>query len=136
MLASLYMLDVNTSRAVALVRSLTEPLVYSALLRLELLNALSLAIFRGDQTQGQADAARENIEADVRGRVLVPTSIRWQAAFRRAAAIARNRTPSVGSRSFDILHIACAEQLQITEFVTFDQRQQSLAALLGIRVRP
>lgn len=130
------MLDVNTSRAVALVRSLTEPLVYSALLRLELLNALSLAIFRGDQTQGQAGAARENIAADVRGRVLVPTSIRWQAAFRLAAAIAWDQTPSVGGRSFDILHIACAEQLQITEFVTFDQRQRSLATRLGIRVRP
>jgi predicted nucleic acid-binding protein len=134
-LASLHMLDVNTSRAVALVRSLTEPLVYSALIRLELLNALSLAVFRGDQTQGQAEAARQNIEADVRARLLVPTSIHWQAAFRRAAVIARNETPTIGGRSFDILHIASAEQLQIAEFVTFDHRQKNLAAQLGFRVR-
>ena len=135
-LVSLYMLDANTPRAVPLIRSLTQPLIYSALHRLEIRNAFSLAVFRGHQTQGQADAAWQNLEADLRARVLVPTSIRWHAAFRRAAAIAASETPTLGSRSFDILHVACAEQLHAAEFLTFDRRQHRLAAYVGFLVRP
>ena len=135
-LVSLYMLDANTPRAVPLVRSLTQPLVYSALHRLEIRNAFSLAVFRGHQTQAQANAAWQNLEADFRARVLVPISIRWHAALRRAAAIAATETPTLGSRSFDILHVACAGQLGATEFLTFDQRQHRLATQLGFTVKP
>jgi len=135
-LVSLYMFDANTPRAVPLIRSLTQPLVYSPLHRLEIRNAFSLAIFRGRQTQAQADAAWQNLEADLQARVLVPASIRWHAALRRAAAIAASETPTTGNRSFDILHIACAEQLHATKFLTFDQRQHGLAARMGFGVRP
>ncbi len=135
-LVSLYLLDTNTPRAVPLIRSLTEPLVYSALHRLEIRNAFSLAVFRGHQTQAQADAARQNLEFDLRARVLVPTAIRWPAALRRAAEIAASETPTLGSRSFDILHVACAEQLQANDLLTFDHRQHRLAARVGFFVRP
>ena len=86
-------------RAVPLVRSLPQPLVYSALHRLEIRNAFSLAVFRGHQTQAQAGAAWQNLEADLHGRVLVPISIGWHAALRHAAAIATSETPTLGSRS-------------------------------------
>jgi predicted nucleic acid-binding protein len=135
-LASLYMLDANTQRAIPLLRSVAQPLVYSALHRLELRNAFALAIFRGHQTQAQSDAAWRNLEADLRVRVLVPVSIRWPAAFRRSAEFARSETATLGSRSFDILHVASAEQIHATHFVTFDQRQHSLASRLGLSVEP
>src|SRR5687768_1744358 len=99
-LVSLYMLDANTPRAVPLVRALTEPLFYSALHRLEVRNAFSLAVFRRHQTQPQAEAAWENLETDLRMRVLIPISIQWQAALRRAAAMALTHTPTLGNRSF------------------------------------
>jgi len=130
------MRDANTSRAVQLARSLSQPLVYSALHRLEIRNAFSLAIFRGHQTQMQAAAAWRNLEADLRARILVPTSIRWSAALRRAAAIAEGETPSIGSRSFDILHVACAEQAHTNQFLTFDRRQHDLAIRVGLVVGP
>lgn len=135
-LVSLYMLDANTPRAVPLIRSLTPPLVYSALHRLEIQNAFSLAVFRGHQIPAQADAAWKNLEADLRAGLLVPTSIGWHAGLRRAAAIATSEVPTLGARSFDILHVACAMQLGATEFLTFDQRQHSLATRMGFIVRP
>jgi predicted nucleic acid-binding protein len=135
-LVSLYMPDANTPRAVPLIHSLTQPLLYSALHRLEIRNALSLAVFRGHQTQAQAGAAWQNLEADLRARVLVPVSIGWHAALRRAAAIATKETPILGARSFDILHVACAEQIHATEFLTLDQRQNGLATKVGLAVRP
>jgi predicted nucleic acid-binding protein len=130
------MLDVNTSRAAQLVRSLPRPLVYSALHRLEIRNAFSLAVFRGHQTEAQVVVAWRNLEADLKARVLLPVSIRWHAAFRRAAQIASRETPQLGSRSFDILHIACAEQISAKEFLTFDQRQRRMAEVVGFQVRP
>jgi predicted nucleic acid-binding protein len=135
-LVSLYMLDANTPRAVPLIRSLTQPLVYSALHRLEIRNAFSLAVFRGHQTPAQAAAAWQNLEADLRTGVIVPISIRWHAALRRSAAIAASETPTLGSRSFDILHVACAEQIGAIGFITFDQRQHSLATHVGFAVSP
>ena len=135
-LVSLYMLDANTPRAIPLIRSLTQPLVYSALHRLEIRNAFSLAVFRGHQTSAQADAAWQNLEVDLRARVLVPIAIRWHAALRHAASIATSETPTLGGRSFDILHVACAEQLHATEFLTFDGRQHKLATRVGLLVRP
>ncbi|HVE90045.1 MAG TPA: type II toxin-antitoxin system VapC family toxin [Burkholderiaceae bacterium] len=135
-LASLYMQDANTPRAVALVRSLTQPLFYCALHRLEIRNAFALALFRGEQTQTQADAAWQNVEADLKAQVLVPVPVQWSAALRRSAEIAWAETPTLGSRSADILHVACAEQLRAIDFLSFDQRQRALAARLGFSVQP
>jgi predicted nucleic acid-binding protein len=135
-LASLYMLDANTPQAISLLRSIAQPLVYSALHRLELHNALAPASFRGHQTQAQSDAAWRNVQVDLQARILFPVQIRWHAAFRRAASLARLETPSSGNRSLDILHIACAEQLGATTFLTFDRRQQNLCTRVGLAVRP
>jgi len=135
-LVSLHMLDANTHRAIPLIQSYGEPIAYSALHRLELRNAFSLAIFRGHQTEAQAKAAWLNVEADLHARILIPVSISWHAALRRAARIAANETPTLGSRSFDILHVASAEQLRISTFLTFDQRQLGLATRVGLAVKP
>lgn len=64
-LASLYLRDTNTARAVALVRSLSQPLFYCALHRLEVRNAFALAVFRRHKTQAQADAAWRSLDVDL-----------------------------------------------------------------------
>jgi predicted nucleic acid-binding protein len=136
-LVSLYMLDANTSRAIPLVRSLANVLAYTALIRLEIRSAFSLAVFRGHQTASQSGAAWQNLERDIRAKkILVPKAIHWPAALRRAAILAHIETPSLGTRSFDILHVACAEQLRATEFLSFDHRQRVLAQRAGLVVRP
>jgi predicted nucleic acid-binding protein len=68
--------------------------------------------------------------------VLVPAPFSWPTIFRRAAELASSETATLGTRSFDILHVACAETLGAHEFLTFDRRQSSLAAKLGMQVRP
>ena len=45
-------------------------------------------------------------------------------------------TPTIGSPSLDILHVATALALGATEFCTFDTRQGKLARLAGLRVQP
>jgi len=41
-----------------------------------------------------------------------------------------------GARSLDILHVASAKMLNATEFISFDNRQRTLAAASGFRVAP
>jgi predicted nucleic acid-binding protein len=135
-LVSLYMLDANTHVATLLARSLPEPLVYSGLHRLEVSNAFALSVFRGHSTRLQAATSWSNLEADIRGGVLLPTAVHWPTIFRRAAQIASSETPTLGTRSFDILHIACAAVIGAQEFISFDHRQRSLAANMGMQVLP
>ncbi|MDA7629529.1 hypothetical protein OAE11_00815 [Akkermansiaceae bacterium] len=42
------------------------------------------------------------------------------------------RTPKIGCRTLDVMHVACAMQLEITSFVTSDDRQRKLAKLAGL----
>ncbi|HEV7402898.1 MAG TPA: type II toxin-antitoxin system VapC family toxin [Chthoniobacteraceae bacterium] len=135
-LVSIYKLDANTDAATELAGSLPEPLVYTALHRLEVSNAFELSVFRGHNTRAQAQTSLRNLKADIRARVLLPMRINWRVVFRRAAQIAFSETAVLGTRSFDILHVACAEKMGAQEFITFDRRQRLLAAKLGMQVLP
>jgi len=47
--------------------------------------------------------------------------------------LSRKHTASIGCRSLDVLHVASALELELKNFLTFDRRQQKLAAAAGIR---
>jgi hypothetical protein len=58
----------------------------------------------------------------------------WFDVFRRATAIAGEHSSKIGSRSLDVLHVACALILESTEFLTFDDGQGRLARVTGLAV--
>lgn len=61
----------------------------------------------------------------------------WRAAINRASELSRRHTPTLGTRSLDVLHVACALELQLRHFLTFDERQRQLAAAVGLKlIRP
>lgn len=64
-LGSYYLPDANSAVAQATVRSMTLPIAFTALHRLELRNALALAVFRGRITAAQAQAVWPDVEADL-----------------------------------------------------------------------
>jgi predicted nucleic acid-binding protein len=49
-----------------------------------------------------------------------------------AEASALNDTPVVGCRTLDVLHVAAAKLMGVTEFCTFDTRQSTLASRVGL----
>ena len=69
---------------------------------------------------------------NVEGR-LRQAEILWRAALNRAAELSQSQTPELGTRALDVLHVACAIELKSRYFLTFDQRQQKLAAAAGLR---
>jgi hypothetical protein len=62
------------------------------------------------------------------------------AALYSSGGLSRNRmagethTPKLGTRSLDVLYLACALELKLRQFLTFDLRQQHLAAAVGLRI--
>ena len=135
-LVSCYVSDTNTARAKACLGRLNAPLMFTALHALEVRNALKLGVFRGLFAETDAAAARANLESDLRSGRLVRTKVKWPVALRLAALLSERHSAIIGTRSLDILHVAVARSLRVGEFVTFDTRQRTLAASIGLKVGP
>jgi predicted nucleic acid-binding protein len=54
------------------------------------------------------------------------------AAWGTCADLARRYTPTLGVRTLDSLHVACALELNAQKFWTFDDRQARLAEAVGL----
>ena len=102
--------------------------------RVELINGICLAAYRGLVTEQVREAALGAVDDDfAQGRYL-QADLLWRATLNRAAELSREHTSSLGGRSLDVLHVASALELELRHFATFDRRQQQLARLAGLRV--
>jgi predicted nucleic acid-binding protein len=57
-------------------------------------------------------------------------------AFDRGVDLARRYGPTLGIRTIDSLHVACALELGADKFWTFDERQAKLAKAVGLDTAP
>jgi len=135
-LVSCYLLDANTSTAKAYLSATGAPLPFTALHVLEVRNAFELGVFRGFLSTSDAKAAWANLETDLRSARLVRTTVKWPAAFRRAATLSEQHAAATGTRSLDILHVATAKSVRALEFVSFDSRRRAMALAAGLLVAP
>ena len=102
--------------------------------RLELVNGICLAAFRGAiRRDAMADALASLDEDFAEGRSVL-VDVLWRATLQRAVAISREQTALLGCRTLDVLHVATALELGLRSIVTFDRRQQQLARAAGLRV--
>ena len=135
-LFSLYVTDANSPGADAWRQANPDPLGFTGIHRLELRNALSLAVFQQRLTPAEAQAAWQEVQHDLESGSLVPQPDLWGKLLREAESLAERHTPRIGSRSLDVLHVAAALVLGANVFCTFDSRQAKLAHLAGLRVQP
>ena len=101
--------------------------------RVEMINAISLACFRGEITAEEASKAWNYIDHDFASGLLMQADILWRAALQRASELSRHHSPKFGSRSLDVLHVACALELKLRRLLTFDERQKKLAVAVGLK---
>lgn len=105
--------------------------------KVEIINAICRAAFLGHLSVDGAKEALDDLELDFREGALHQAEILWRAALNQAADLSRQHTPRLGVRSLDVLHVACALELKARYFLTFDHRQQDLAANVGLKaIRP
>ena len=53
-------------------------------------------------------------------------------AWETSIELARRHGPTLGVRTLDSLHVACALELRAERFWTFDERQMKLADAVGL----
>jgi len=106
------------------------------LVELELRNALNRSVQRGRITAAQRDALWQDVEADIASGFLVATPVDIDELHKKARQLSDRHTPTLGTRSLDLLHIAAALVLGAEEFFSFDERQRKAAASEGLKVRP
>jgi len=131
-LFSLYATDAHSLRADVWRQANPEPLPFTSFHRLELRNALSLALFQQRLTPLEIQAAWLEVENDCAAGWLVARGGLWHHVLVDAQIYALNHTPSIGCRTLDVLHVAAAKLIGTTEFCSFDIRQCTLAGQIGL----
>lgn len=111
-----------------------EPVIFTSLHLSECVSALRLKCFRKECVEEQASGAILDIENDLTAGVLCGASLDWVEAWRQCRIFSDTYAGATGCRTLDALHVACAKQLGIREFLTSDARQANLAKKAGMRV--
>ena len=135
-IASLYLEESTSDAADAALGTNREPLPLTPLAALELRNAFNRAVQRQRITAAQRDALWQDVEADIAGGFLVPTPVASGQLHDRARQLSDRHTPTLGTRSLDLLHVAAALLLGAKVFFSFDDRQRKAAASEGLKVKP
>lgn len=102
--------------------------------RAEIVNSISLAVFRGDLRREDGQNALADLEDDIGEGRLHLVDVMWRQALLRAADLSRAHTSMLGTRTLDVLHVSTALVLECRVFVTYDDRQAKLAKVVGLRV--
>lgn len=132
-LIKLYVPEAGSGRVSAFARALPHPIPYTHLHDLEMKNGLQLKRFRREATANVVEASVNAIDEDFAAGVLSRPELNWFDVFRRAQELASVHSSKIGCRSLDLLHVASALFLEATTFLTFDDRQSSLARASGLK---
>jgi predicted nucleic acid-binding protein len=129
----LYFPDERDARAITHMRRLTEPLLLTAVQEAEVRNALRLRVPQRRSTSQEVSSALAYFERDISEGIYGWCDPDWLGVFKLVEQISRKYTERGAHRFPDLLHLACALDLKAKVFLSFDQRQSSLAKTLGMK---
>ena len=136
LLISLYLPETTTKAASATFRSVKPPVPMTHLGFLELRVALHLAVFRGHIVETKRRAVWQLVEEDFRRGLFVLAPLAASSLHERAAQLAEKYSPTVGTRTLDLLHVAAALMLGARQMLTLDRGQRKAARGEGLKVLP
>jgi predicted nucleic acid-binding protein len=99
--------------------------------RTELAHAIYLHVFYKKISRSDAGLLWDDFEFDCRRGVWKPAGLP-EHAWETAVQLVRQYGPTLGVRTLDTLHVACALELHAERFWTFDARQARLAKAVGL----
>lgn len=139
-LCALYRTQVNSPIADQWMVELTVPLGVSSLLLLDFRQSVRLQIrlHQNDRSKGfsqrEGQQMLNDLQRDLNSGLLAPIPVDWSSVHQRAEALSHAHTQASGHRLVDLLHVATALHLGVTEFLTFDGNQKRLAEAEGLVV--
>lgn len=127
----LYVREEGSESVQSALESQDQPLPVPEVLEWEFLNALRLKVFWGELDGPTVDHLIALFDDRLlRGQYVVPeiNRDRLTADVRELTV----NTQTIGARTLDIVHVALAQQLQVSAFLTFDDRQRAVAESAGV----
>jgi predicted nucleic acid-binding protein len=137
-LCALYRKQDNSDRALAYRRTMTEPLHVTRLLLWEFRQSVRFQAFRYSKNRDlgyplhEAEKMITKLTEHLDRGVVKLVNCDFVNILVTGDRISKNRTFKGGHRSFDILHIATAIDLDAKEFLSFDVNQIQLSAAEGL----
>lgn len=111
-----------------------EPLSLTRFGRAELINSVASAVFRHDIPETAFQSFVQELTADFLEGRLQLVDLPWRAVLEQTTELSQQYTPTLGTRSLAVLHVASALALGMRQFVTYDRRQARLAEACGLKV--
>ena len=136
LLLKIYVREIGSPEALAIIEAETPPVIFSHLLELELRTALRIKHGRGELSVTELRSVMRTVSRDLTAGVLMRPSYELEAVYHRAEVISAKHASATLSRSADIWHIAAALELGCRRFATFDLRQPECADRVGLEVLP
>ena len=139
-LCSRYRRQIFSDRVIDWMDAHPEPLPVSTFLLLEIRQStrLQVRLFENDRTKGfgqrEATAMLRDLQQDLSLGILEVRPVDWADVHQIAERLSAVYTTAAGHRLADILHVATAIHLGMPGFLTFDERQQTLAEAEGLAV--
>lgn len=106
---------------------------YTLLHELEVANAFALLLGRRSITVAEHRAIGAQVRDDVEAQRLVPTAVDWPQTFTGACELSESCTPTLLTRSLDLLHVAAAGAIGCKVFVSADDRLLAAAKAAGLK---
>lgn len=136
-IVSLYLQQQSSAKAIAFMERYAQGLPFTPWHRLEVRNALRLAVFHGLIDPAQAKNQLKQLDTDLKEEaLLMHTAIDWTDVLRQAEKLGATHNKTIGCRSADLFHVAAARQSGCDTFLTFDEEQTAMAAAAGMMVKP
>lgn len=136
-IVALYLPQQSSAKAIPFMERYAQALPFTPWHRLEVRNAIRLAMWQKviDALQGKTQLRQ--IETDLKEEaILVHTPIDWTDVLREAEKLGAAHNLTIGCRSADLFHVATCRELDCDTFLTFDDRQIAMAKAAGLAVKP
>ena len=109
-----------------------SPLVWITVLnRTELAHAIRQYVFRGKISLSESQQVWSQFQQDCAQGIWIPVNLPGK-IWETSIDLAQRYGPTLGVRTLDSLHVACALELKAQRFWTFDERQARLAEAVGL----
>ena len=135
-IVALYLQQQSSAKAIGLIERYGQALPFSPWHRLEVRNAIRLAVFQKLIDAAQAKTQLKQLDTDLKEETLLThTPTDWTDVLREAEKLGAAHNEIIGCRSTDLFHVAAATEAGCDTFLTLDERQAAMARAAGLAVR-
>jgi predicted nucleic acid-binding protein len=136
-IVALYLQQQSSPKAIGFMEAYGKSLPFTAWHRLEVRNAIRLAVFHAAIDASQAKSQLKQLDSDLKDEVLLShLVIDWTDVLREAEKLGAAHNDVIGCRSADLFHVAAAKKSGCDTLLTFDEKQKAMANAAGLLVKP